>query len=236
MHEGLQEVRGMRRELKMGKARTLLVLVGLLLNSALLSGCDPQKAAQAVQQVAPLISALSAAKNGQGAQALQAIPQTTNPSFSNPASTSNPLAGIGAPNPQQTGGAPLGDSLGSVGKDASKAQINQLLEAAAQKYSIPPDILKAVAYQESGWRPDALSFDGQHGKGIMQIDDRFHEFAKTPDVFDPAKNIDYGANFLKDLHNRHKTWEKALKGYNGGSDYPPIVMAHVRNKPWLRWL
>lgn len=121
------------------------------------------------------------------------------------------------------------------GKNPTKVQIKQLIEAAAVKYGIPPDILKAVAWQESAWNPKALSFDGQHGKGVMQIDDRFHKFASTPDVFDPVKNIEYGARYLSNLYKETGSWKMALKRYNGGGDYPPLVFAHVRNKPWEQY-
>lgn len=120
----------------------------------------------------------------------------------------------------------------NFGPNANKQQIGQMLDAAAAKYGIPPNILKAVAWQESNWRPDARSFDGGHGKGVMQIDDRFHDFARTNEVFDPAKNIDYGARYLRQLYDQTGSWEAALKRYNGGSSYPPKIMAHAQNQPW----
>lgn len=145
------------------------------------------------------------------------------------------------------GGAPGGGGVGgarpanpnaqipSFGANPSKQQVGQMLDAAAEKYGIPPNILKGVAYQESGWRANASSFDGGHGKGIMQIDDRYHEFARTNAVWDPAQNINYGANYLKSLYEQTGSWEAALKRYNGGSSYPPKIMAHAQNQPWRQW-
>ncbi|HXE73124.1 MAG TPA: transglycosylase SLT domain-containing protein, partial [Candidatus Nitrosotenuis sp.] len=158
-----------------------------------------------------------------------------------PGGGANPF-GAGAPGGQGLAGqqpAPPANpnvQIPNFGKNPDKAQINQMLEAAAQKYGIPPNILKAVAWQESGWNPRALSFDGQHGKGIMQIDDRFHEFARTPDVFDPAKNIDYGARFLANLYKQTGSWSGALKRYNGGSSYPPKILALAEQRPWERYV
>lgn len=123
----------------------------------------------------------------------------------------------------------------SFGPKANKAQVGQMLEAASQKYGIPANILKAVAWQESGWNQNALSFDGHHGKGIMQIDDRFHAFARTQDVFDPAKNIDYGARYLKEQFEKTGSWAGALKRYNGGSAYPPKVLALAEQQPWQKY-
>lgn len=148
------------------------------------------------------------------------------------------------------GGAPIGFEPGGprstpvanpnvqipdFGKNANKAQIGQMLDKASEKYGIPDNILKAVAWQESGWNSKALSFDGQHGKGVMQIDDRSHEFARTPDVFDPAKNIDYGAEYLKSLYDKTGSWQEALKRYNGGGDYPPKVLALADQQPWTKY-
>jgi len=139
--------------------------------------------------------------------------------------------GVGGASPAD-GGMQIPD----FGKNPSKLQISQMLEAASKKYGIPPDILKGVAWQESGWNPKASSFDGGHGKGIMQIDDRFHPFARTQDVWDPAKNIDYGSKYLADLYKKTGSWQGALKRYNGGSSYPPKIMAHARNKPWTKYV
>lgn len=122
----------------------------------------------------------------------------------------------------------------SYGPRPNRGQVNNQLEAAAAKYGIPPNILKAVAWQESGWRANASSFDGGHGKGIMQIDDRFHQFARTNQVWDPAQNIDYGARYLRELYDRTGSWASALRRYNGGSDYPPRIFAHAQNQPWAR--
>lgn len=142
----------------------------------------------------------------------------------------------GAPDP--TEGAKAANPNAEIpdfGKNPSKQQIGKMLEGASEKYGIPPNILKAVAYQESGWNPKALSFDGHHGKGVMQIDDRFHQFARTNEVFDPQKNIEYGAKYLSNLHNQTGSWSAALKRYNGGSDYPPKIMSLAQSQPWRQW-
>lgn len=120
------------------------------------------------------------------------------------------------------------------GMKPTKKQINEQLDAAALKYGLPPKVLKGVAWQESTWNPKASSFDGGHGKGIMQIDDRWHEFAKTDAVWDPKQNIDYGSKFLASLYKKYKSWDKMLLRYNGGSDYPPKIAKHAKNQPWLK--
>lgn len=146
-------------------------------------------------------------------------------------------SGAGTTGPAPGGssdGMPSGDGAGppaSAG-NADRAQIEQLLVEAAQRHGLDEDILKAVAWQESSWRADASSFDGGHGKGVMQIDDRFHEFARTEAVWDPAQNIEYGANFLADLLRETGSYPAALKRYNGGDAYPPKILALAESKPW----
>jgi hypothetical protein len=126
-----------------------------------------------------------------------------------------------------------GEKTTSSGK-SGKGSVGSLLEAAAKKYNIPENILKAVAWQESGWNPKASSFDGGHGKGVMQIDDRWHAFARTQAVWDPAKNIEYGAKLLAGLYKSSGSWSGALLHYNGGSSYPPKVLALSKSQPWKK--
>lgn len=118
----------------------------------------------------------------------------------------------------------------------TRQYIAALLEAAAAKHGIPVDVLKGVAWQESRWLPAALSFDGQHGKGVMQIDDRWHDFAKTPAVFDPAANIEYGATLLASLHRQYGGWTAACQHYNGSGPaaeaYGHTVMRWSQQRPW----
>lgn len=121
------------------------------------------------------------------------------------------------------------------GSDPSRAQVGQMLDCAAHKYGIPPNILKAVAWQESSWRANASSFDGGHGKGIMQIDDRSHAFARTPEVWNASDNINYGAHYLRHLYDETGSWGAALKRYNGGSSYPPKIFAEAQSQPWTRY-
>lgn len=120
----------------------------------------------------------------------------------------------------------------------NKAQINEMLGAAADKYGIPPDILKAIAWQESGWNPKAVG-DGGNSSGMMQIYKVAHpDYDVARGKADPAYNIDYGARFLKNLHDRYGSWEQAIKHYNGSGPaadrYRNSVLSLVQNKPWQR--
>ncbi|MBM3461736.1 MAG: lytic transglycosylase domain-containing protein [Armatimonadetes bacterium] len=110
--------------------------------------------------------------------------------------------------------------------------LNGLLERSARTHGVPVGLLKAVAWKESTWDHEALSFDGQHGKGLMQIDDRFHSFASTRAAFDPAASADYGARYLSELRQQHGSWDAALAAYNGSWTYVTRVRQIEAAQPW----
>lgn len=112
---------------------------------------------------------------------------------------------------------PVASGLAAAGV-AYAPQIAQ----AARRHDVDPDLLAAVAAQETGG-PGSNSGanvvgDGGHGRGIFQIDDRWHAFASTPAAMDPAKNADYAAGMLSGLLGRYGgNVRAALSAYNAGS-------------------
>ncbi|WP_409252048.1 cell wall-binding repeat-containing protein [Bacillus sp. SCS-153A] len=59
-------------------------------------------------------------------------------------------------------------------KNKSHSEINRLLTEAAIKYEVPPEVVKAIAEEESGWRQfkDGKPFiSSDNGIGIMQVTD-----------------------------------------------------------------
>lgn len=98
----------------------------------------------------------------------------------------------------------------------------QPIATAARRHGVDPELLAAVAAQETGG-PDAnagrnVVGDGGHGHGIFQIDDRWHTFASTPEAMNPAKNADYAAGMLSGLLKRYGgNVHEALSAYNAGS-------------------
>jgi len=52
--------------------------------------------------------------------------------------------------------------------------------------------------------------------GCMQLNYRWHKkfFSNLNEMMSPAENVDYSARFLKRLHARHGSWEKAVKFYH----------------------
>jgi hypothetical protein len=105
------------------------------------------------------------------------------------------------------------------------------ISTAARRHGLDPDLLAAVAAQETGG-PDTDSGrnvigDGGHGHGLFQIDDRWHSFAATSEAMDPAKNADYAAGMLSGLLKQYGgNVREALSAYNAGS--PTATGTHTR--------
>lgn len=96
-------------------------------------------------------------------------------------------------------------------------------QQAAKRYSMDIAVLLAVGSRETGLGTDSYyqsnNFTGRdgHGKGIMQIDDRYHAFARMVRPDDHEEMINYGAQFLNDLRNQFDgNMKAALAAYNTG--------------------
>lgn len=137
-------------------------------------------------------------------------------------------SGAAAANPSQ--------QIDSAGANPGKAQIEKLLEQAAAKYGIPPDVLKAVAWKESNWNPSSTG-DGGKSHGIMQIYSTAHpDYDVAKGKADVAYNIEYGAKFLAELYKKYGNWQEAAVHYNGSGPaavaYGASVMSLSQQKPW----
>jgi soluble lytic murein transglycosylase-like protein len=96
---------------------------------------------------------------------------------------------------------------------------------------MPAKILAAICWRESLFG-DALTpkgpggtGDGGHGRGLMQVDDRYHkDFCATDAWKDPYRNITKGAEILHDAVGFFAQrgfagpmlWRCAIAGYNAG--------------------
>ncbi len=117
---------------------------------------------------------------------------------------------------------------------------------AARLHSVPLGVLYAVGLSETGRKgmlnPYALNVDGRTvlardlrdavarfadekrkgaklvDLGCMQINHRYHgeKFASVEAMFDPSRNVDYAAQFLKELRAREGNWTMAVARYNAG--------------------
>ena len=95
------------------------------------------------------------------------------------------------------------------------AQIEPLLGAAAAREGLPVDLLRAVARQESGFRPCAVSRAG--AMGVMQLMPASAGRLGVRNPFDPRESVDSGARLLKEMLMRYGgDVALALSAYNAG--------------------
>src|SRR5688572_11194386 len=69
---------------------------------------------------------------------------------------------------------------------------------------LPPDLILAVAYNESGWNPSAQG-DGGHSVGLFQPHDAGHGAGMGDDRYDPFQNYSR-------MREDFKYWFEALGG------------------------
>jgi soluble lytic murein transglycosylase-like protein len=139
---------------------------------------------------------------------------------------------------------------------ADKACEREMLRA-AQQHGVPLGMLYAVGLTETGrgdsLRPYALNIEGRSvydidkaeamrqfaaarqagikliDVGCMQINHHFHasHFASVEEMLDPARNVDYAAQFLKRLRAREGSWTRAVARYHAGPNNDPAQKRYV---------
>ena len=94
------------------------------------------------------------------------------------------------------------------------SDIVNLLDQAAGRYGVPPELAIAVADRESGGNPHAVSSVG--AKGVMQLMPATAAALGVSNPFDAAQNIDAGVRFLSQLLGQFGDTALALAAYNWG--------------------
>lgn len=87
------------------------------------------------------------------------------------------------------------------------------IDLQARRHGLPPSLLRAVAWQESRGRPDALSSKG--ARGVMQLMPGTAA-AMGVDPDDPDDNLRGGALYLRRQLDRFGSVPLALAAYNAG--------------------
>lgn len=96
------------------------------------------------------------------------------------------------------------------------AQLAPLFQHAASAYGLDPLLLRAVARQESAFKPCAVSPAG--AMGLMQLMPETASMLGVEDPFDATQSILGGARFLRFLLDRFQNdLPLALSAYNAGS-------------------
>ena len=131
------------------------------------------------------------------------------------------------------------------------------IATAARRYDVPLAVFYAVGLQETGTRrglqPFAMNVEGRAvgntsldeamrsfatarkagatliDVGCLQINYRFHgaKFESVQAMFDPARNVDYAARFLRELRDREGSWTLAVARYNAGPNNNPAQRKYV---------
>lgn len=140
---------------------------------------------------------------------------------------------------------------------ASAGACEREIQAAAAKYGVPEGILYSVGLTETGRKGSlyayAMNVEGKayypastqealavfeaaqrEGRklidiGCMQINHHFHgeNFSSAQEMFEPRRNVEYAAKFLRNLHGRHETWTMAVARYHAGPNNDPAQKKYV---------
>ena len=105
-------------------------------------------------------------------------------------------------------------------------EYDDLFRTAGARYGVDPALLKAVAWTESNFRPDAVSHAG--AQGLMQIMPGTAEGLGV-DPMDPAQAVDGAARYLRQQLDRFGDVRLALAAYNAG---PGAVEQHGGVPPY----
>ncbi len=96
-----------------------------------------------------------------------------------------------------------------------RAELNYLIDSAAQKAGLRPELVREVVRQESGFDPCAVSSAG--AQGLMQLMPSTQEQFQISDAFNIAQNLSAGTQLLKTLLERYNgDLVSALAAYNAG--------------------
>ena len=91
------------------------------------------------------------------------------------------------------------------------------IEEAAAKYKVDPNLIAAVAFRESRFKPEDVSWRG--AQGVMQLMPRTARAMGVKDSHDARQNILGGTKYLKMMLDRFKgDLDLSLAAYNAGPE------------------
>lgn len=103
--------------------------------------------------------------------------------------------------------------INSVARREPPAEYKLMFAKYTRIYALPKNLLRNIAWQESRYKPDAVSPVG--ARGLMQfMPATAAEWGV--DVNDPESSIAGAARYLVWLRKQTGSWERAVAAYNGG--------------------
>jgi soluble lytic murein transglycosylase-like protein len=114
---------------------------------------------------------------------------------------------------------PLGENQN--GQKASQANgsnaenFQKMIETAASKYQVDPNLVKAVVQTESNFNANAVSSAG--AQGLMQLMPATARELGVKNALDPSQNLDGGVKYLRKMLDAYGgNVSTALAAYNAG--------------------
>ncbi len=145
------------------------------------------------------------------------------------------VASAGGPINMRTGKPNADQAITQYGPNPNKEQMGSMCDEVAAKYGIPPEVMKAVAWNDSRFNANARGSDGS--KGAIHI-----SAGQNPDYDvargnrDPAYNLDYGGYKMREQFERTSDWKMAADGFYGkdnpGQAMGSQIMALASSRPW----
>jgi soluble lytic murein transglycosylase-like protein len=112
--------------------------------------------------------------------------------------------------------APVGGKSHSTSTAPPPEAMDRVIEAAATRHGVDPNLVRAIVRVESNFNPRAVSRKG--AMGLMQLMPATAQSLNVSNAFDPTQNVDAGVRQLKSLlDNYNGNVPLTLAAYNAGS-------------------
>jgi len=115
-------------------------------------------------------------------------------------------------------------ALAYAARSYGSTPFDAVFERVGKARNVPPNLLRAIARHESGFRANAKGPTNDHG--LMQVTAARFKQLGIPEArwYDPEVNVDTAARYLVQLHDelgaRFNSWN-LLRAYNVGPDLSP---------------